>query len=259
MRKAHVQWIGLTVLAILAGAGLSAEELPPRAPDKDGFMPIFDGKDLEGWHVSAKTGHSGASKHKTGGRWVAEDGAIVGSQDIPGNGGILITDQQFGDFEVVLEMKNDFGPDSGLFLRSNDLGQCYQAMIDYHNDGNLMGIYGEGLPGGEPNLRNFTFLDEVTKIKEDKCPFPLPVSPEKWPDFWKHGEWNELRARIVGNPPHITTWIKGVKFMDYTDTKKRLPDKGGIAFQVHGGGDYTKQFVRYRNVRVKVLGARVKD
>ena len=62
-----------------------------------------------------------------------------------------------------------------------------------------------------------------------------------------------VQARITGNPPTITTWIKGVKFMEYTDTKKRLPDRGGIALQVHGGGDYTKQFVRYRNVRVKVL------
>ena len=33
----------------------------------------------------------------------------------------------------------------------------------------------------------------------------------------------------------------------------RLPDEGGIALQVHGGGDYTKQFVRYRNIRVKFL------
>ena len=33
----------------------------------------------------------------------------------------------------------------------------------------------------------------------------------------------------------------------------REPDDGRIALQVHGGGDYTKQFVRYRNVRVKVL------
>ena len=79
------------------------------------------------------------------------------------------------------------------------------------------------------------------------------MTPEDWPKFWKHGEWNELRARIEGNPPKITTWIKGVKFMEYQDTEKRLADKGGIALQVHGGGDYTKQFVRYRNIRVKEL------
>ena len=41
--------------------------------------------------------------------------------------------------------------------------------------------------------------------------------------------------------------------MDFTDTEKRHDADGGIALQVHGGGDYTKQFVRYRNVRVKEL------
>jgi len=214
--------------------------------DEKGFRPIFDGKTLAGWHVSGKTGHG------TGGRWVVEDGAICGSQDRPGNGGILITDRQYGDFEVVLEMNNDFGPDSGLFLRSTERGQAYQAMIDYHTGGNLMGIYGEGLPGGI-HASNFSFKGSPSEIVPRECAFPLPVSPEKWPRFWKHGQWNELRARIVGNPPKITTWINGVKFMEWKDAERRHPDKGGIALQVHGGGDYTKQFVRYRAIRVKVL------
>jgi Domain of Unknown Function (DUF1080) len=235
--------------AAAAGLALALLAAPAGSADTDkdkGFVPIFDGKTLTGWHVSSKTGHG------SGGKWVAEDGAIVGSQDKPGNGGILITDKEYGDYEIALEMKNDFGPDSGLFLRSNEKGQAYQAMIDYHQGGNLMGVYGEGLSGGI-HVRNFDFLDEVTKIKPHDCPFPLPVAPEKWPEFWKHGEWNELRARITGNPPSITTWIKGVKFMEWTDKEKRHPDKGGIALQVHGGGDFTKQFVRYRNLRIKVL------
>ena len=50
-------------------------------------------------------------------------------------------------------MNNDFGPDSGLFLRCDDTGTCYQAMIDYHVGGNLMGVYGEGRLGGRPNVR----------------------------------------------------------------------------------------------------------
>ena len=245
----------LLVLGFLLAAFAAVSWQPARAEDKakdDGYVSIFNGKNLDGWHVSAKSGHSRKSKNKTGGCWVVEDGVMVGSQDIPGNGGIIITDKTYKDFEVLLEMRNDFGPDSGLFLRSNDKGQAYQAMIDYYKGGNLMGIYGEGFPGGQPHVRNFSFLDSPERIQKVDCPFPLPVSPEQWPQFWKHGEWNELKARIVGSPPHLTTWIKGVKFMDYTD-KVSHADEGGIALQVHGGGDYTKQFVRYRNIRVKVL------
>jgi len=217
------------------------------------FVSIFDGQTLKGWHVSAKTGHSRASGNMTGGKWVIENGAIVGTQDIKGNGGIVITDEQFGDFEVVLEMNNDFGPDSGLFLRSTEDGKAWQAMIDYHAGGNLMGIYGEGL-GGKPHVRNFSFLQKVTEVRTNSAPLPFPVLAESWPHFWRHGQWNELRARIVGNPPTITTWINGVKIMEWSETEKRHPDKGGIALQVHGGGDHTQEFVRYRNIRVKRLG-----
>jgi Domain of Unknown Function (DUF1080) len=220
--------------------------------EEEGFVSLFDGKTLAGWKPSAKTGHSGTTKNKSAGKWEIVDGAITGSQDVPGNGGIIITEKEFSNFEVALEMKNDFGPDSGLFLRSTDTGKCYQAMIDYHTGGNLMGIYGEGI-GGKPHVFNYSFADDVKKIIIKESPFKMPVEPAKWPEFWKHGEWNELRARIEGNPPKITTWIKGVKIMEFQDTEKRLADQGGIALQVHGGGDFTKQFVRYRNIRVKEL------
>lgn len=239
---------------LIAGMLLYSWELSAQTnTNTQEFVSIFNGESLKGWHVSAKTGHSAASEHKSGGRWVVENGAIVGSQDIPGNGGIIITDEMYGDFEVVLEMNNDYGPDSGLFLRSTQDGKAYQAMIDYHNGGNLMGLYGEGL-GGNPSVRNFNLLEQPNRIQEVTNAFPLPVLPDSWPFFWRHGQWNELRARIVGNPPTIATWINGVKFMEWTETEKRHPDQGGIALQVHGGGDTTKQFVRYRNIRVKKLG-----
>jgi 3-keto-disaccharide hydrolase len=239
------------VVSLVAAA--DAEDFKREQFDDSGFISLFNGSSLDGWHVSSQTGHSRASNNQSGGRWVVHEGAIFGSQDIPGNGGIIITDRAYGDFEVALEMNNDFVPDSGLFLRSTERGQAYQYMIDYHKDGNLAGIYGEGLSGGI-SMRNFDFLDQVTQIKPHECPFPLPVSPEAWPTFWQHGKWNELRARITGNPPKIITWINGVRFMEFEDTEKRHPDKGGIALQVHGGGgDLRNYFVRYRNIRVKLL------
>ena len=251
MKRAAVTSIAGVLLASLA---LAAE------PKEAGFVSIFDGQTLKGWHVNSQTGHSKKSGHKTGGRWVVENGVIVGSQDIPGNGGLLMTDEQFGNFEVVLETNNDFGPDSGLFLRSDEKGTAYQAMIDYHKGGNLMGLYGEGGLKANPSVINFSFIDAPDKIKivtQSKAgvpvPVPFPMPLEEWPKFWRHGQWNELRARIVGNPPHITTWIKGVKFMDWTDTEKRHPDQGTIGLQMHAGGDFTQQFVRYRNILVKRL------
>jgi hypothetical protein len=224
--------------------------LAPGAPAQE-FETLFDGQSLQGWQISAKTGHSRASGNRTGGKWVVEDGAIVGSQDIPGNGGLLLTEREFGDFEVVLEMNNDFGPDSGLFLRSTEDGKAYQAMIDYHGHGNLMGIYGEGLGGfGSSNFR-FAGSPDRVQVREHQVPFPILA--EAWKFFWRHGQWNELRARITQNPPSITTWINGVKIMDWSDTERRLPDRGRIGLQVHGGGDLTQQYVRYRNIRVKPL------
>ena len=229
------------------------------ADDSSGWITLFNGSSLDGWHVSAKTGHSGASKNTSGGRWVVEDGAIVGSQDSPGNGGIILTDREFGDFEVVVEMRNDFGPDSGLFLRSTEDGKAYQAMIDYHAGGNLMGIYGEGL-GGKPHVRNYSFKNVVTEIdvKPTGDPrVPFPILAEAWPAFWRDGQWNEFRARIVGGQtPTITTWINGVKISEWTETEARHPARGRIALQVHGGGspaDYAGKFVRYRGVRVREL------
>ena len=87
-----------------------------------------------------------------------EDGAIVGEQDPPGsgNGGILLTDRTFGDFEVTLEVKPDWGVCSGLFLRSTEKGQCYQVMIDYREKGNIGEIYREG-PAMEEPTRAFAY------------------------------------------------------------------------------------------------------
>jgi predicted esterase len=242
-----------TGLMLIVGH-VSAADLPvDKTLNDDGFVSIFDGHSLTGWHVSAKSGHSATTGNKSAGRWLVEDGAIVGSQDVPGNGGIILSDGNYADFEVIVEMRNDYGPDSGLFLRSNEKGQAYQYMVDYHDAGNLAGVYGEGLSGGIHH-RNYdlgaTPLDFTPKPDAHT---PCPITKEQWAQLWKHGEWNQLRARIVGNPPTITTWINGVRFTEFTDTEPRHPGAGMIALQVHGGGDYTKQFVRYRGVKVKVL------
>jgi hypothetical protein len=247
----------LSLIAAFTAAPLNAQD----KPTSEGFTSLFDGQSLKGWQVSAKSGHSRKSGNQSGGKWEVKDGAIHGSQDQPGNGGLLLSEQLYGEVEVSVEMNNDYGPDSGLFLRSTPEGKCYQALVDYHQGGSLMGIYGEGL-GGKPHLRFFSFgaTPEQITLHPDRTPSPLPIKDAtEWKNLWKPGQWNELRARITGgDKPTMTTWINGVKIMEWTETEARLPVKGHIGLQVHGGGkpeDYNDKFVRYRNIRVKPLGA----
>jgi len=153
-------------------------------------------------------------------------------------------------------MNNDFGPDSGLFLRSTEEGKCYQAMIDYHKDGKFDGHLRRSL-GARPHVRNFSFVDSPENIvlQPERAPLPLPMTAEQWKTFWKHGQWNEFRARVVGgDKPTITTWINGVKIHGMDRDRSPAPCQGP-----HRPANSRRQrreageTVRYRNIRVKKL------
>lgn len=192
------------------------------APETE-FTSLFNGESLEGWNVSRVTGHG------TGGTWEAVDGMITGTQDAPGNGGILITNEDYGDYEVRFEINPDWDLDSGFFLRSTDDGRCYQVTVDYRPGGEVGTIYGEGIGAW------------------------LQPNPD-WYRFYRPGEWNECRVIISGEAPRIQVWLNAHKIIDFVDTEVRLPAAEGIALQVHGGGDWTDKVTRFRDIRVRPLG-----
>jgi hypothetical protein len=72
---------------------------------------------------------------------MVEDGAIVGMQDPPGQGGFLTTSRTFQDFELILETKIDRPFDSGVFLRVGPDGKSHQVTLDYRPGGEIGGIY----------------------------------------------------------------------------------------------------------------------
>ncbi|MBI1777781.1 MAG: DUF1080 domain-containing protein [Proteobacteria bacterium] len=216
------------------------------------FRLLFDGTSLKGWHVSAASDHSRTSAHRSGGRWTVEAGAIIGTQDQPGNGGLLLSDDEFGDVEIELEARNDFGIDSGIFLRSTEAGAAYQCMVDYYPGGTIGGVYCEGLTG-DLHVRNFSFLDRPELIELVDGPFPLPVAPGQWPSLWRVGQWNRILVRIEGNPPRIRSAINGITVMDFTDKELRLGASGRIGLQLHGGEQFWGLAVRYRDLRIRRL------
>ncbi len=258
---AIILFLGLSVFT-----GIAAKQFRPLP----GFHALFNGKDLTGWHVNPmKIGHG------TGGHWIVEDGAVTGEQDPPGsgNGGILLSDQKFGDYEISLETKTDWGFDSGLFLRSTQDGKCYQVMIDYHEKGNVGEIYREGVGLDGATNRTFqldgiykdadkTILKDIRATRVEKNNKgaggePLIDLNRFTKQTWKINTWNTIRARIQGSPPHITTWVNGRLMSEFTaDTKYSdvLLKRGAIGLQVHGGKGCPKGLkARYRNIQIKEL------
>jgi len=219
-------------LLLSSSLALAAAGIP------EGFTSIFDGKDLAGWHIS-QTNHHGNS---TG--WSVEDGILRATQDRPGNGGILLTDKKYRDFEVTVDVKPDWGCDGGLFLRSNEAGDAYQVMIDFLEGGSVGGIYGEGLKGVEANTS--------------------PLVNRDWRQYWKEDDWNTLRARIEGAAPHIQVWLNEHKLVDWTDSANHAAGgatEGMIALQMHYSNEKTPRwkpggYHRFRNIAVRELGSK---
>jgi hypothetical protein len=65
-------------------------------------IPLFNGKNLDGWHMSGKEQ-----------QWVAEDGLLKN----PRSGSNIITDAQFTDFKLHIEFRYPAGSNSGVYLR----------------------------------------------------------------------------------------------------------------------------------------------
>lgn len=234
--------IFLTLILMACSGGPPAAEAPASSEATpavsavsipEGFTSIFPDEDLTGWHIS-RTNHHGTTPD-----WKVVDGILIGMQNPPGKGGILLTDKPYKDFEIYIEIMPTLGCDGGLFLRSNEVGQAYQVMLDYLERGSVGGIYGEGLKG----VRG--------------------AGAEDWRKHWKTDDWNAIRARIEGDAPHIQVWMNGAQIVDWTDTENHAADgatEGMIALQMHFTTDDPEEDRweeggqhRYRAIAVKGL------
>jgi len=247
---------------------------------KEGFIDLFDGRSLSGWHTNRQK-----SVHGTGGRWQVQDGVLTGEQDPPGsgNGGILMTDQTFGDFELMLDLAPDWGVDSGVFLRTTPDGQCFQVYVDYHDNGHIGSVSTEtsdgrnrminrpfniyGLFDQDGNLNGFETRPDARDHAKRPDSLLYQCTPEQWKSAWKIGEWNTLRIRCTGKYPRITTWINNTKIVDFDGETSPHPryDKeqlfgilgreGSIGLQVHGGQSMWPEGARcrWKNIRIKPL------
>ncbi len=264
---------GVFVGALLVG-GVFAEE---------GFVSIFDGKSLDGWHIMQKPETD--NYYSTDENFFVKDGAIHCFQLPNKNGGLMLSDGKYGDFELEMEIQSDWGCDSGIFLRCTEDGRGIQVLNDYLKEGNIGFLFGQGTGSYISRPIRFTeadgngtAYDVYDAVETDGLIYGIDAAG--WNAMWKHGEWNTIKIRCIGTEPKITTWINGVKIMEMDGTAykaRSLKDenvknwdsksawdrqnvqqitggKGSIAVQIHPGGRWKPGgSAMYRNIRIKAL------
>ena len=212
----------LSSFATVDGAG-------PASPP-EGFVALFNGVDLAGWHgmstydirTLAKMGEPArtellakwtddAKKH-----WSVKDGLLYND----GFGEFLTTDKEYGDVELLVSYKTVPKADSGVYLRG-----CPQVQIwDYTKEG---GKFPLGADKGSGGLWN------NSPGAPGRDPLVLADKP--------FGEWNSLRIIQVG--ARTTVFLNGKLVVDdapmenYFDKERKTPlfATGPIQLQTHGG------------------------
>ena len=190
---------------------------------EDCFVRLDNGVDFSGWQKST------TNMHGPGDGWTIEDGAMVGRQTEGQQGGIMMTEASYQDVEVILEVRVDWGCDSGLFLRTTDGNRAYQVTIDHLADSAVGTIWGEAFPE-ELRVIRYWWTEDGNSASPAPDRHEEPIFDlSQWSSLWDPTAFNEIRARIESNPPHIQVWIAGTKVMDFTDSTLRHTDVPGQA------------------------------
>ena len=228
------------------------------------------------------------------GAWEVHDGVITGGQiDVRlkkpesgeewGFGGWLMTDETFGDFELLVDARPDWPVDTGIYVRSTPLGQGFQILLDHRGDdaagvgGGIGSLYLRGIGGFRVSPYNFRWTVGADGLPRDVQLVPgsdgvtnveFAATSDEFRRAWRMNDWNTFRIRVVGELPRITIWINEVKIYecdtasiqhadyDSAAVKKLLGPRGHIAFEVHDGPSWrwgAGKVSRWRNVFVKTL------
>ncbi|MGJ8696977.1 MAG: 3-keto-disaccharide hydrolase [Verrucomicrobiaceae bacterium] len=197
----------------------------------DEWTQPFNGKDFTGWSI--KSGNA---------TYEIKDGTIIGTTNPGSPNTFLVTDKQYGDFELQFETKVHNSLNSGCQIRSllRDPekgpfgGRLYGPQVESEASGKNGAeagyIYGEATGRG--------WLTPKEKLIPHK--------------HFKDGEWNHFR--IVAKGPNIKTWINGTLISDLSDLEiYKDHAKGHIGLQVHGVGKKGPFTAAWKNIKIKEL------
>lgn len=209
---------------------------------EEGWMLLFDGKSLKGWHnYNSKT---------IGESWVVEDDAIHLKSDKKADGswqaedgGDILTDDRFDDFEFTLEWKIAPCGNSGIIY---NIIESKKYEYPWHT-------------GPEMQILDNTCHPDAKIVKHRAGDLYDLMSCSK--ELVKPaGEWNKIKIKKKDN--RVQHWLNGEKVVDYTLGSKKWEElvaaskfkeyeafgtasKGYIALQDHGDK------VWFKNIKIR--------
>ncbi|MDR0535695.1 MAG: DUF1080 domain-containing protein [Puniceicoccales bacterium] len=210
----------------------------------EGFVALFNGKDLDGWWGVTNWGGKGndinprkyvglgeealetrrnATAAAVARHWLARDGELVND----GAGPFLATTKNYGDFELIVDYKTVPKADSGVYLRGYPQVQIWDSTNPRE--------FKNGAQKGSGALWN--------NSREGRFPLNKADLP--------FGEWNRLRILMVGS--RVWVWLNGKPTVlgavleDYLDRRTPILPRGPILLQTHGGE------IRWRNIFIREI------
>jgi hypothetical protein len=169
-------------------------------------MPLFSGKDLNGWEGDTQL-------------WSARDGNLVGTSPGLNHNEFLATTQSYRNFILSLRFRlKDGVGNSGVQFRSVRVPGTemsgYQADIGENYWGCLY----------DESRRNKVLLKASSEALE----------------ILKKNDWNHYVLCAMGD--RITLYLNGVPSVVYSEEDPGIARDGLIAVQIHGGGPMEVQF-----------------
>lgn len=206
--------------------------MPRDSLQRSGILNLFDSRTLLGWHTYQQP------RGVTTG-WSVDDSAIYTAGDAHD----LVSDLQFGSFDLTLEWKVAPGANSGIFIWANEGTQEI-----YENAPEMQVLDNAGAPDGKSPLTAAGSLYDL---------YPAPIDLVK-----PAGQWNQVRIEVRGSK--VAYYLNGIKTVDVNFDSDEMKAKiagskfkqwlsfgksrrGHIGLQSHGGK------VWFRNIHIKDL------
>lgn len=192
----------LVIVTILFAMSLSAQQ-----------KSLFNGENLEGWTIYGTE------------KWYVEDGLLVCESGPDEGYGYLGTNDNYKNYVLELEFKQEADGNSGVFIRSTVDGTTVSGwQVEIAPPGkHTGGVY-------ESYGRNWLIKPDP---KKDKA--------------LKMGEWNTMKIKVDGD--RLTSWLNGTKMVSFDDAIIGAGE-GAVLLQIHDGGGIK---VKWRNINIKNL------